>query len=150
MPLPTISELFLTCSTDSPFFPPTELFNETWLLRLVANWFASQPCLPETTPEDVQPVVIQSGVQAAPSPKLAQALCLPEGGTWFSHARLPTAFAKRHKGDLLEECIFPALGNMAQDPAAAACCIKNPGQHFQRGGFAGAVRPDKADALSFV
>lgn len=104
MALIRISELLQTCSTDAPLFPPTELYNERWLLRLVVDWFAAQPRVAgDLLEEDTQPVAIQADALVNPTPKPMRALQLPEDGRWFSHARLPTPFGKRHKDDQLAE-----------------------------------------------
>ncbi|MBN1564230.1 MAG: hypothetical protein JXA10_10350 [Anaerolineae bacterium] len=73
-----IGQLLQACSTDAPYFPPTELYNDEWLLRLVLDWFATHD---------------------APD----HALCVAEGAHWFAEARLPTNFTKRHTGDNLAE-----------------------------------------------
>lgn len=62
----------------TPLFPPTELYNEGWLLRLVLDWFSGQ---------DIQ----------------AHPLSFPEDGRWFSEALLPTAFLPRYSKDPLGE-----------------------------------------------
>ena len=61
-----------------PNFPPTTLYNEGWLLRLVVDWFST------------------SGITDHP-------LSFPIDGHWFSEARLPSAFLPRFKGDPLAE-----------------------------------------------
>ena len=63
---------------ERPHFPPTTLYNEGWLLRLVVDWFSS------------------SGITEHP-------LSFPKDGHWFSEARLPSAFLPRFKGDPLAE-----------------------------------------------
>ena len=63
---------------DIPNFPPTILYNEGWLLRLVVDWFS------------------KSGITDYP-------LSFPKDGHWFSEARLPSAFLPRKKGDPLAE-----------------------------------------------
>lgn len=73
-----IGQLYHACSTDVPLFPPTELYNETWMLRLVLDWFATH----DTSDH---------------------ALSFANAARWFSEASLPTAFTKRHQGDQLAE-----------------------------------------------
>ncbi len=132
MPLTKITELLQTCSTDAPLFPPTELYNERWLVRLVTYWFAAQPRVNGNPQEDTQPVVIQAGALANPTPKPMHALQLPENGVWYSSARLPTPFAKRHKDDQLAE------GRMEVDAAVghieigekAKLKLRPDAQHF--------------------
>lgn len=69
-----IQAILDSCTTDTPVFPPTELYNETWLLRLVLDWFSQH---------DVSD----------------HFLSMPEGGRWFSEAWLPSAFLRNRKGD---------------------------------------------------
>ena len=63
---------------EKPNFPPTILFNEGWLLRLIVDWFST------------------SGITDHP-------LSVPKDGHWFSEARLPSAFLPRFRGDPLAE-----------------------------------------------
>ena len=63
---------------ENPNFPPTILYNEGWLLRLVVDWFSS------------------SGITDHP-------LSYPKDGYWFSEARLASAFLPRFRGDPLAE-----------------------------------------------
>ena len=58
---------------DSPF-PPTLLFNEGWLLRIILDWFSRNP---------VDDFVLGFSPEA----------------TWFSEALLPTPFKALFKGD---------------------------------------------------
>lgn len=67
-----------SCVTESPLFPPTLLYNEGWLLRLVLDWFS--------THRDVN-----------------HPLAFSENAQWFSEALLPSAFLARYRGDLLAE-----------------------------------------------
>jgi hypothetical protein len=76
--LERIQAMLESCATKSPLFPPTELYNEGWLLRLVVDWF--------------------SGHEAP-----GHFLSFPEGGKWFSEALLPSAFLPRYRGDKLAE-----------------------------------------------
>ena len=61
-----------------PNFPPTDLYSEGWLMRLVVDWFS------------------RSKISDYP-------LSFPEDGHWFSEARLPSAFLPRFRGDPLGE-----------------------------------------------
>jgi len=63
---------------ENPNFPPTILYNEGWLFRLVIDWFSS------------------SGITDHP-------LSFPKNGHWFSEARLPSAFLPRFRDDPLAE-----------------------------------------------
>ena len=58
--------------------PPTELFNEGWLLRLALDWFAGHP-------------------------DVSHPLGKPAGARWYSEALLPSQFAARSRGDSLAE-----------------------------------------------
>src|SRR5436305_14280637 len=81
-PVPMITERIKTmleaCEAGRPTFPPTVLFNENWLLRIVLDWFAGH-----------------GGDRYPMSP-------LP-GARWFSEAWLPSAFLPRYRGDRLAE-----------------------------------------------
>jgi hypothetical protein len=74
----TFLNLLSNINHDIPNFPPTILYNEGWLLRLVVDWFS------------------KSGVADHP-------LSFPKDGHWFSEARLHSAFLPRFKGDPLAE-----------------------------------------------
>jgi hypothetical protein len=76
--LETFLNLLSEIDGDIPNFPPTDLYSEGWLLRLVVDWFSS-------------------------SASSNHPLSFPEDGHWFSEARLPSAFLARFKGDPLAE-----------------------------------------------
>ena len=63
---------------DSPVFPPTLLFNENWLLRIVLDWFSGHR-------------------------EVDSAVASWERAQWFSEALLPSAFLPRCRGDRLAE-----------------------------------------------
>lgn len=73
-----ITTLFESCATSVPLFPQSELYNETWLLRLVLDWFS------------------RNRVPAHP-------LNFEAGARWYSQAWLPSAFLRRPGGDPLAE-----------------------------------------------
>jgi len=73
------------CTSDVAPFPPTDLYNETWLLRLILDWFSTH------------------SVPGHP-------LDFPKDGRWFSEARLPSAFLARCRGDRLAEAWTHADG----------------------------------------
>ena len=73
-----IYALLESCASDSPLFPPTILYNEGWLLRLVLDWFQNH-----RTGEHPLSFTIDS--------------------SWFSEALLPSAFQARYRGDTLAE-----------------------------------------------
>lgn len=64
-----IAAILATCDTDTPLLPPTTLYNEGWLVRLVVDWFATQR------------------VPGHP-------LDFSAGSRWFSEAWLPTPFPR--------------------------------------------------------
>lgn len=75
---PRIYDLLASCTTDTPFFPPTLLYNEGWLVRLIVDWFAQHP------------------LQHHPLSFLSKT-------RWFSEALIPSAFLPRYRGDKLAE-----------------------------------------------
>lgn len=62
-----IQVMLRSCETASPLFPRSVLYNESWLLRLVLDWFS------------------RNSVSGHP-------LSFPENGRWFSDGLLPTPF----------------------------------------------------------
>jgi hypothetical protein len=87
MVMEKITALLESCIRDSPKFPPTLIYNEGWLLRLILDWFSSHP-----VPDHVLP--------------------FSENASWFSEALLPSPFLSRHKGDRLAETWTHADGVM--------------------------------------
>ncbi|MFC1535281.1 hypothetical protein ACFL7M_18180 [Thermodesulfobacteriota bacterium] len=78
MALYKIAHMLESCNSDSPYFPPTELYNEGWLLRLILQWFSS------------------NRIEGHP-------LSFLLFSKWFSEALLPTAFLPRSQKDPLGE-----------------------------------------------
>jgi len=76
--LNVISDLLKRCETDDNVFPPTDLYNEGWLLRVILDWFSKQD------PSDHE-------------------LSFSGGCKWFSEARLPTQFKATSRKDPLYE-----------------------------------------------
>ena len=74
----SIAEMLYRCGTDQGVLPPTALYNEGWLLRLVLN-VLSEPAF--------------DGDALAPF----------AGASWFSEGLLPSAFLHRFRGDPLAE-----------------------------------------------
>lgn len=73
-----IAELLSMSVGPGRVFPPTELYNEGWMLRLVLDWFSRTPdCNYE--------------------------LRFLDGSGWYSEALLPSAFLSRKRGDVLAE-----------------------------------------------
>ena len=73
-----IKSMLEACAEGQPPFPPNVLFNESWLLRVVLDWFE------------------RHGGDRYPLSPLA-------GARWFSEAWLPSAFLPRFRGDRLAE-----------------------------------------------
>ena len=67
-----------TCSKEDPLVPPTDLYNEGWMLRIILDWF----------PKNKVP---------------RHPLNFPENGSWFSEALLPSAFLPRARGNKFAE-----------------------------------------------
>jgi hypothetical protein len=76
--LESIAALLRRAGTDTPPFPPTLLFEEGWMLRLVLQWFA------------------ESGASS-------HDLSFAPDARWYSEARLASAFRPRNRGDKLAE-----------------------------------------------
>lgn len=76
--LKSFLNLLPNINQEIPNFPPTILYNEGWLLRLVVDWYST------------------SGISDHP-------LSFPKDGNWYSEARLPSAFLPRFSGDPLAE-----------------------------------------------
>ena len=75
--LPLVSKLLGSSGSAEPHLPPTLLYNEGWLLRLVLSAAsAGIPCLP---------------------------FRFEDGARWFSEALLDSAFLPRYRGDHLAE-----------------------------------------------
>ena len=73
-----LSELISSFDPANPHFRPTELYNESWLIKLVFH--QTSTIVDETFP-----------------------LGFLHGSTWFSEGLLPTAFKARFQGDPLSE-----------------------------------------------
>jgi hypothetical protein len=100
MSLARILPLIEAAKGDRPPFPRTEIFNETWLVRLVVDWFA------------------QNGAPGFP-------LNFAPGARWFSEALLPSAFLARYRGDPLAESWTHAdeiIGHFAIGSAGRTDC----------------------------
>ncbi len=95
-------------SEDRPF-PPTLLFEEGWMLRLVLQWFAES----NTTGHD---------------------LSFAPGARWYSEARLASAFLPRHRGDKLAEGYTHADGVIGhfqiRENTQAELTLKTDAQQF--------------------
>jgi len=87
--LDRIRVLLETAGVESPPFPPTLLYNEGWLLRLVLDWF------------------YKNRVEG-------RCLAFGPGARWYSEALLPSAFLARRRGDPLAEGWTNADGVIGQ------------------------------------
>lgn len=72
--LNTITSLLEKCKSSERNFPPTLLYEEGWMLRLVLEWFCT-------------------------SNHAEHALSFDDGSTWYSEARLASPFLPRYRGD---------------------------------------------------
>jgi hypothetical protein len=97
-----IKAMLEACEAGLAAFPPTELFNEDWLLRIILDWFTRHG-------GDRYPL--------SPQP----------GARWFSQAWLPSAFLTRYRGDRLAEARTHADGVLGHfligDPGTAALSL---------------------------
>jgi len=84
-----ITELLARCGEPGSVMPPTELYNEGWMLRLVLDYLDRH-----------------REVDHPMSP-------LP-GARWYSEALLPSRFKPRHRGDRLAESFTHADGVIGQ------------------------------------
>jgi hypothetical protein len=73
-----IQAILQTCNTQVPLLPPTQLYNESWLLRLMLDWFS---------------------VHHVPNHPLS----FYEKSRWFSEAWLPSAFLHQPQREPLAE-----------------------------------------------
>jgi hypothetical protein len=97
-----IKSMLEACEAGTAAFPPAELYNEDWLLRIILDWFARRG-------GDRYPL--------SPMP----------GARWFSQAWLPSAFMSRYRGDRLAEARTHADGVLGHfqigDPGTAALTL---------------------------
>ena len=73
-----VQDILSSCNTEEPKLPPTTLYNEGWLLRLVLDWFSTHRVADH-------------------------ALDFDSGSRWFSEALLPSAFLATRRPDPLAE-----------------------------------------------
>jgi len=76
--LNVVSDLLKRCDSNDNVFPPTDLYNEGWLLRIILDWFSKR---------------------AAADHELS----FSDGCKWYSEARLPTQFKATSRKDPLYE-----------------------------------------------
>jgi hypothetical protein len=80
-----IINMLRTCDTEHGVLPPTEVYNEGWMLRLILDWFSRQPA---------------SNHQ----------LAFEEGARWYSEILLPSQFLPRFQMDPQAETYTHADG----------------------------------------
>jgi hypothetical protein len=80
-----IIKMLQTCDTDQGVLPPTEVYNEGWMLRLILDWFSRQPASEHQ-------------------------LSFEKGARWCSAISLPSPFLPRYQKDPLSESSTQADG----------------------------------------
>ena len=80
-----IISILQSCDTDHGVLPPTEVYNECWMLRLILDWFSRQQ------PSDHQ-------------------LSFEKGARWYSEILLPSQFLPRSQTDPQAESYTHADG----------------------------------------
>ncbi len=80
-----IMNMLQTCDTDHGVLPPTEVFNEGWMLRLILDWFSRQPTSNHP-------------------------LSFEKDARWCSEIRLPSPFLPRFQTDPQAETYTHADG----------------------------------------
>ena len=78
MAMEMVQGILSSCNTEEPKLPPTILYNEGWVLRLVLEWFSKHRVT-------------------------GHALDFDSGSRWYSEALLPSAFLATCRGDPLAE-----------------------------------------------
>jgi hypothetical protein len=109
MILNKVQSLLAGCSTEKPYFPPTILYNEGWMLRLILDCFSTL---------DIQ----------------GHQLTIAKGCRWYSEALLPSAFLPRSRSDSLAESWTHAdgvIGDFQIGKGAKANLVLSPAAtHF--------------------
>lgn len=104
-----ILDILATALDETPQLPPTIVFNEGWLLRLILDCFSRLP-------------------------SVEHELSFPPNTTWFSEAWLPTAFRPRTRADKLSESYTHAdgvIGHFKINRASnAALVLAKDSSHF--------------------
>jgi len=80
-----VADLLLRCGSKTTVLPPTELYNEGWLLRLTLDWFERNP-------------------------SVTHRFAFRPGACWYSEALLSSRFLPRSRGDQLAESFTHADG----------------------------------------
>lgn len=106
--LKRVTELLARCGSSASVLPPTELYNEGWMLRLVLDWFDRDRAVSH------------------------QLSFLPEA-RWYSEALLPSRFLPHRRGDERAESFTHADGvighfSIAPGERGAASLLPHPKQ----------------------
>lgn len=80
-----IAQMLRDCDTENSVLPPTELYNEGWMLRMTLNWFSENK-------------------------RKNFPLSFMKGSRWFSEVLLPSQFLPQYRGDPLSETYTHADG----------------------------------------
>ena len=80
-----ITNMLRTCDTEHGVLPPTDVYNERWMLRLILDWFSRQP--------------------ASSHP-----LSFENDARWYSDLLLPSQFLPRFQTDPQAESYTQADG----------------------------------------
>src|SRR2546425_6409929 len=83
--LERIADLLARCDSDASVLPPTTLYNEGWMLRLVLDWFDQNR-------------------------GLGHELAFLPGARWYSEALLASRFLPERRGDNRAESFTHADG----------------------------------------
>jgi hypothetical protein len=104
-----IKAMLNDCSNGNRVIPPTVLYNEGWMLRLVLDWFAR-------------------------SKQDNHRLAFSDTARWYSEPLLPSTFLARYKGDKFAESYTHAdgvIGNIKIGVSGSGdLCIEPDANHF--------------------
>ena len=84
-----IAQMLSNCDTENSVLPPTELYNEGWMLRVTLNWFSKKP-------------------------RKHFPMSFIKGSRWYSEVLLPSQFHPQYRGDPLSETHTHADGAIGQ------------------------------------
>lgn len=104
-----IFTLIKKCDSASRLFPATEFYNETWMLRLILEWFS------------------KNNIKNHP-------FSFSKNCRWFSEGLIPSQFLARYRGDPLAESWTHADGIIGHfevgEGGKADVCLRNNAQHL--------------------
>jgi hypothetical protein len=104
-----IFSLIMKCDSAARLFPATELYNETWMMRLVLDWFSNH--------------------KVKKHPLLFSKNC-----RWFSEGLIPSPFLARYRGDPLAETWTHADGVIGHfevgEGGRADVCLRDSAKHL--------------------